>query len=192
VHYRGTDKNIDLGQSNPVSAEEFVRIINDFLVTHKEITTIFVATGDAHFLKAIGALRKVVFYPQLRSTDGSPIWKNHTTSNNQAVAKDAILDCLTLSRCHYLLKSMSALSAFSKVINPNLQAYRISACKRNWFPEDAVPLYHSSNDEMQKLLRRLQRGDINNHGTTKISDLIVGFAHTWLNFLNKKLLMSRP
>ena len=47
VHYRGTDKNMDRAQTNPVSFYEFIYIIEDFLKTHADVTAIFVATDKA-------------------------------------------------------------------------------------------------------------------------------------------------
>jgi hypothetical protein len=87
------------------------------------------------------------------------LWNKHQAKDNQALAKDAILDCLSLSRCRYALKCMSQLSAFAKVLNPELDIYRVSACKPSWFPEAYIPVYRSKNEAVRSLLQTLQAGD---------------------------------
>ena len=85
--------------------------------------------------------------------------EKHEATDNESTSKDAILDCLTLAKCRYGLKCMSQLSAFSKVINPDLEMYRISACKPGWFPEAYIPLYKSKDKAIRALLKVLQEGD---------------------------------
>jgi hypothetical protein len=176
VHFRGTDKNAALWETNPVSHAEFLRVVEDFLQTHPEITLIFVATDDAQFLKAIAQCRPVIAHAQSRSSDGRTLWDGHSSAENQAIGKEAILDCLTLARCRYVLKGMSALSAFSKVMNPELEAYRVSACKRDWFPEAFIPLYRSRNRATRKMLGKLQRNDVSFRGLARLADKL----HGWL------------
>ena len=159
LHYRGTDKNTDTFQTNPVSQYQFLCVVEDFLKTHPDVTAIFVASDDARFLKSVSGFARTVSHVQERSAGATPLWNSHQAADNQAVAKDAILDCLTLSRCRYVLKCMSQLSAFSKVFAPELEVYRVSACKPNWFPEAYIPCYRSKNRAMQSLLGALQDGD---------------------------------
>jgi hypothetical protein len=159
VHYRGTDKNVDPWQTNPVSRYQFLCVVEDFLRSHPDVSAIFVASDDAHFVEAISRLSRVRFHEQPRSTDGRPTWNAHDSTQNQAAAKDAILDCLTLSRCRYALKCMSQLSAFSKVVNADLEIYRVSAFKLGWFPEAYIPLYRSRDRAVRSLLRVLQQDD---------------------------------
>ena len=174
LHFRGTDKNTALWETNPVSPEAFGAVVEDFLQTHPEVTAIFVATDEARFLEAISRLRPVIAYSQARSADGQTLWDTHAAGDNTAVGKDAILDCLTLSRCRYVLKGMSALSAFAKVMNPELEAYRVSACKRDWFPEAAIPLYRGHSRQARRVLARLQRNDSSFRGTAWLLDKIGG------------------
>jgi hypothetical protein len=157
VHYRGTDKNTDGSQTNPVTAEEFLLVLMDFLSAHPEITTIFVASDEAAFVENIARLRKIVQVPQARSGDGSPLWNHHSPEQNQNVAKDAILDCLLLSRCEYVLKNMSALSAWSKIFNPGLKAFSIAASKKPWFPVGYIPPYVGANPFVRTILERIQK-----------------------------------
>ena len=163
VHYRGTDKNVDPLVTNPVSASEFLSILVDFLTTHSEIKTAFVASDDFHFIELIkefarGRIR-ILTHEQPRSKNGLAIFRGHDVSENQKVAKRAILDCLTLSRCRYCLCCQSALSAFAKILNPNLRAQRVAACKPDWFPIAHIPRYRGSGQAARKLLQVLQRDD---------------------------------
>ena len=182
VHYRGTDKNVDTWQANPVSRYQFLCVVEDFLKSHPDVTAIFVASDDAKFIEAMRNFSNARFYDQQRSEDGRPLWNQQKGSGNEAASKDAILDSLTLARCRYGLKCMSQLSAFSKVINPELEIYRVSACKPGWFPEAYVPLYRSADRAAQSLLNTLQEGDFQAPPLSKILALprrLSGIAEQW-------------
>jgi hypothetical protein len=170
VHYRGTDKNTDSYQTNPVSRYQFLCVVEDFLKTHPDVTAVFVASDDNRFIEAMSGFPRVRFHAQDRSKDGRPLWNDQNVTNKQAAAKDAILDCLTLSRCRYVLKGMSQLSAFCKIFNPDAEVYRVSACKPDWFPEAYVPLYRSRDGAVRALLRVLQQGDARAPLHTKVAE----------------------
>jgi hypothetical protein len=163
VHYRGTDKNNDLSQTNPVSHADFLCALNDFLRTHKDVTTLFVASDDHYFvdriMKNVPNRCCLTFHRQDRSKDSLPLFTRHPISQNVDMAKDAIVDCLTLSCCRYVLSSMSALSAFAKVLNPNLKIWRIAACKPSWFPVAYIEKYGGYGSRARGVLRALQEGD---------------------------------
>ncbi len=59
---------------------------------------------------------------------------------------------LALSRCKIVLKTSSALSAFSKIINPDLNVYAISAMKQKWFPTGVIPRYIATSEEVNHIL----------------------------------------
>jgi hypothetical protein len=160
IHYRGTDKNVDTFQTNRVTQQQFLCAVEDFLGNHPDVTGLFVASDDSRFIEAIQRFPNVHFYNHNRAKDDRPLWNQHECSHNQAIAKDAILDCLTLARCQYGLKCMSQLSAFAKIINPALDIYRISACKPDWFPEAYIPRYHGYDPAVRAMLGVLQRGDV--------------------------------
>ncbi len=179
VHFRGTDKNTALWETNPVSHEAFLAAVDDFLGGHPEVTKVFVATDDARFLEAIARRRPVLAHTQQRSEDGGSVWNGHAGSRNVAMARDAVLDCLTLSRCRFVLKGMSALSAFAKVMNPGLEAYRISACKRDWFPEAFIPLYRGRTAAARRALAPLQRDDVGFKGAARFFDKVGKRLDRW-------------
>ena len=188
VHYRGTDKNQALLETNPVSASDFLCVLDDFLLAHPDIKTVFVASDDFYFIELIKAFAlgriRVLAHELPRSRNGLPIYYHHNVSENQELAKQAILDCLTLSRCRYCLSCMSGLSAFAKVLNPNLRAYRVAASKPDWFPQAYIPRYHGSSVAARKVLQILQRDDWEDplNPVEKLWDAVVPFSvRRWLS-----------
>jgi len=159
IHYRGTDKNMDNYQTNPVSRYQFVTVVEDFLSSHPDVTAVFLATDDSRFIEALSGFPRVRFHAQARSQGSLPLWNDQRVVDKQAMAKDAILDAISLSRCRYVLKCMSQLSAFCKIFNPEIDVYRVTACKNKWFPEAYLPLYRSDDKNVRALLRSLQDGD---------------------------------
>ena len=163
VHYRGTDKNIDFAQTNPMSRSQFLRVLEDFLSWHAGAATLFVASDDFHFIDDVYSLAQgrwvVVHHPQLRSKNAEPIFNQHREEQNLEIAKAAVLDCLTLSRCRKVLSTTSALSAFAKVLNPEVEVYRASAFKFDWFPWAYTKRYTGREKAVQAMLSRLQVGD---------------------------------
>ncbi|HOE44139.1 MAG TPA: hypothetical protein PLB25_21290, partial [Rhodoferax sp.] len=167
LHYRGTDKNKSLGETNFVSEDDFLALAKDFVATHPEIKTIFVATDENAFVEQVRPQ-----HPGLDIFNSGRVThhKDLLSENNFAKGDHALLDCLLLSRCQYLLKSQSALSGFAKVLNPRLEAYRVSANKLaawNWsipyFPDAYLPMLSSQNPACQKILARLCAGDWTEH-----------------------------
>jgi len=125
------------------------------MATRPDVNSIFVASDDFWFAEAMKDFASdeisILSHQQPRSKDGRPLFKHHDVSANEQFAKQAILDCLTLSRCRYVLSCTSALSAFAKILNPDLEAYRATACKPVWFPIAYIPRYRGSDEATRKL-----------------------------------------
>ncbi len=161
LHYRGTDKNKATGETNFVSQDNFLVLARDFVSSHPEIDTILIATDENAFVRRIEAEFK-----SLRVLHSGNVTHHKTleTGNNLAHGEHALLDCLLLSRCKYLLKCQSALSGFAKIFNPKVRAYRLSA-NMPWFwdipnfPDAHLPKLTSQNPECQRILARLFAGD---------------------------------
>jgi len=160
IHYRGTDKNLATQETQPVTYEDFLLLVEDFLGTHPEVNTIFLATDEvALFQEARIAFgqRKII------STGEVELWDSTSRSVSFHKGDHAMLDCLLMSRCKYLIKCQSALSGFAKVLNPTLAAYRISASKMfadiPYFPDAYIPRIVTNNPKCQKVLSRLFKGD---------------------------------
>lgn len=65
---------------------------------------------------------------------------------------------LALSKCKVVIKSSSSLSTFSKIINPSLKLYTVSAMKKNWFPHSYVEEYKTNNNNnIKKILERTMK-----------------------------------
>jgi hypothetical protein len=140
VHYRGTDK---VEESPRVSYASVRRNIERFLELYPATEAVFVATDDANFLHDLQHrppgrpvfCRKDAF----RSTDGSSV-HHSPVADKHAINRDALANCLILSRCDALLKTASILSGWSKLFNPRLPVVMLSAPHPDqlWFPERAL------------------------------------------------------
>jgi hypothetical protein len=137
VHYRGTDK---VRESPFVSYDSVIRNIDRYLELYPATDCIFVATDDERFLDHLrnAALGRTIVWrdDSFRSKDGSSIHESPTT-DKQAINRDAIVNCLILSRCEALLKTASILSGWSKLFNPRLPVVILNRPpdEHLWFPE---------------------------------------------------------
>ena len=160
VHYRGGDKNTASWDSNPVSHDDFLAIVADFLKRPHRFARLFVATDDAAFVA------------RMASATGLPVLnlgqvRQHTNLQGQsgraAEADRALLDCLVLSRCGAVLSTSSALSAFAKVLNPGLEIYRSAASKLfadiPYFPVAYIEMYRTEDPQVQAILDRTMADD---------------------------------
>ena len=163
LHYRGTDKNRFQLDTNCVSHDDFLRLVRDFVEVHPDIDTIFVATDEDAFTERVRAQHR---HLPVISSGVVRHHKDGAVENNFSKGDHALLDCLLLSRCKYLVKCQSALSGFAKILNPKLEAYRVAANKLAWwtwgipyFPDAYIPKLTSRDPECQKILARLFLGD---------------------------------
>jgi hypothetical protein len=169
VHYRGTDQFSVHCESTPVTVDEFLLILDDFLKGHPDIKCIFAASDESRFMDRLKEFAngrvEVLMHYHARSKDGAQLYLNHDVSQNLIFSYEAIRDCVTLSRCQYCLANFSALSAWTKVLNPELSSYRISACKisgtdmASAFPHGYAPRYLGNSEVARELLQRLQCDD---------------------------------
>jgi hypothetical protein len=161
LHYRGMDKNQDLVQTNPVPKEDYLALADDFLSQHPEIKKIFVATDEPAFLDQVK--QKYSDYTIVQ-TGQATYWKDAEKEGNLRKGDHAVLDCILLSRCSYLIKCQSALSGFAKVLNPKLNAYRVSANKLfyydiPYFPDGYVDPYVPKSWKCKRILARTFKDD---------------------------------
>lgn len=125
VHYRGTDKKSEAKQ---ISYETIERNINLYLTKNPKTNCIFISSDDKNFIDYIenSSVNCPIIYnnDSFRSSNNLPI---HTANNNlYEINKDAIINCLLLSKCNTLMKTASILSDWSKLFNPNLQLVILS------------------------------------------------------------------
>ena len=159
VHYRGNDKITAGWDTNAISTDDFATIVCDYLSRRQDISSVFVATDDSSFLQA------------LRSRANVAIWSEGVGSYHKTLkpderiseAENALRDCLALSQCKAVLCTSSALSAFAKVLNPELDIQRCAASKLfadiPYFPIAYVPVHSSTDPIVQSILERSLRGD---------------------------------
>ncbi len=158
LHYRGTDKKAAKWDTNEVSQDEFILLAEDFLQRHEEISSVFIATDEFAFVEKFKERFKKINVINLGEVEF------HLDESASATKADrALLDCVLLSRCKHMINTSSALSAFAKIFNPNLDCYRVAASKLfaeiPYFPVAYIPKLTSENPECQKILNRSLSGD---------------------------------
>jgi len=137
VHYRGTDK----GKESPIIRYDTVkRNIEHYLKLHPETNCVFVSSDDINFIEDMerAPVGRPIIYrnDSLRSRYGNSIHESADT-NKCEINRDAIVNCLLLSRCDALLKTPSILSGWSKLFNPRLPVVMLNRPygEYQWFPE---------------------------------------------------------
>ena len=159
LHYRGTDKNRQTIDTNPVGVDDFLALVAAFLARRPELTTLFVASDQPGMRETVAAR-----FPALdvRGLGDVPFHKAGDADGPDK-ADRALLDCVLLSRCAVVLKCSSALSGFAKVLNPALECYRVAACKRwsdiPYFPDAYIPRLALDDPALQSILARQFAGD---------------------------------
>lgn len=160
IHYRGQDKVLATWDSNPVSHDDFVTIVKDFLGRDRRFSKLYVATDDRGFVEHI---RSAIDLEVVNLGEGKShkVLENH--SGRFAEAERALLDCVILSKCGAVLNTSSALSAFAKILRPDLEIYRCAASKlfssAPYFPIAYIPIYESENSNVQNILSRTLHDD---------------------------------
>ncbi len=160
IHYRGNDKNTADWDTNPVSHEDYLTIIRQFCQERPEFRRIFLATDDPNFCRFL----KSNISLEIINLGGVGFHKDQASPElAEAKADRAMLDCVLLSRCGVALLTSSALSSFAKVINPDLEIYRVAASKlfhnTPYFPVAYIPIYNSSSPDVAALVDHLMAGD---------------------------------
>ncbi|HZP35388.1 MAG TPA: hypothetical protein VFE48_02735 [Methylomirabilota bacterium] len=159
LHYRGNDKNQNAWDTNPVAQHDFLTLARDFSKSRPDIEQVFVATDEYSFVaEARGQLAPlpVVNLGEVGFHKAGP-------ADTLDKADRAVLDCVLLSRCRYVLKCSSALSAFAKVLDPRLESYRVAASKLYtdvpYFPEAYIPRLTSTDPVCREILERQMADD---------------------------------
>jgi hypothetical protein len=162
LHFRGTDKVTSLWDTNPIRHDEFLELIADFLETHKDVEKMFVATDDPTFIGAVGCR-----FPSIPLLTTGPGISHKEAAGREGKADHAVLDCVLLARCRWVLKTSSALPAFAKVLNPDLEIYRVAASKlfdsMPYFPVAYIPILKTTNPRCLEILERLLKDDWTAH-----------------------------
>ena len=155
IHYRGQDKVTASWDTNPIGHDEFIAVVRDFLGRNRQFNKVYVASDDGAFIERI---RSAVELEVLSLGEGRSHKVLEGQSGRFAEAERAVLDCVLLSRCGAVLNTSSALSAFAKVLNPDLEIYRCAASKMfadaPYFPIAYIPIYESENAAVRDILSK--------------------------------------
>ena len=132
IHYRGTDKYTEAPRVPyaEVAAEVRALIGGGGRTRYK----LFVATDEKPFLDymLMQFPGNVIYRDQFRSLDGRP---THTERGDGfRKGMDALMDCLLLSRCNFLLRTESDLSLFATFFNPSLPDKLLRTVRGRAFP----------------------------------------------------------
>jgi len=164
IHYRGTDKQTTSWDSNPISQDEYLTIVADFLEARDDFEVIFAATDEFSFVDKLRGFSKlpVVSLGEVEFH----LATEHSTSRAEKTDR-ALLDCVLLSRCACVLETSSALPSFAKLFNPSLEIYRSSASKlfgklytnMPYFPVAHIPVVPARGVKAAQILQRTIQQD---------------------------------
>ena len=114
VHYRGTDKKKEVPR---VSFEAVDAAIEALALSEAYL---FIATDEAAFLEHMHERYpgKVIATPAIRSADGRPV--HFESLDKYRIGEEAVIDCLLLSHCDFLIRTHSDLSRYATYFNPTL------------------------------------------------------------------------
>ena len=169
VHFRGSDKNYNNSpEANYITKEEMILIIQDYM-KNNDVPQIFCCSDEESFVNEIMRLYpdKVIEYKQIRLTNSNNYGLHRHGQNSSDRDRDnltysCIIDMLALSKCTTIIKTSSAFSSFSKILNPSLKLYTVSAMKKPWFPAAVAERYESESEEIKKILKRTMINDCYN------------------------------
>lgn len=156
IHYRGTDKIKSSENKSQITTGLFIQVLRDLIQKHN-FNVIFLATDDNKLESIIHSNLqiKIITQPNVKKLDNQPIHFSNQISNKDKT-EQAFIDCLTLSKCDYVLITNSALGAWTKILNPKLEVYKLQKNTQNWFPVNKIPFYRTQNSLINKQLIELQ------------------------------------
>lgn len=164
IHYRGTDKQTTGWDSNPISQQQYLALVRDFLADRKDFTAIFAATDEFSF---VSQLQETVDLPVLSLGEVDFHMAAEHSISRREKADRALLDCVLLSQCACVVETSSALPSFAKLLNPDLEIYRCAASKlfgklytnMPYFPVAYIPILPVHSSESRSILEQTMRED---------------------------------
>lgn len=166
LHYRGTDK-IDT-EGGYINSEIFINIVDDYLSKNEsKIDNIIIFSDEKVVLNDLFThfedKYKVYFDYDFFISKNEDLLFSNNIKNNIDVDKhllNTLRDMIVLSKCKVILKTSSQLSAWPKIINPEVEIYRVSSFIHDWFPDSRIPLYKSDNENISILLSNLYKNEV--------------------------------
>jgi hypothetical protein len=138
-HFRGTDKGIE---ANRVAYTVLTRCLRERLSALAGPPVLFIATDETAFIdharREFPSL-EVISADVQRSTTGQALHFDPALRGRKR-AEEALIDSLLLARCDHLVKSPSALSAWSALFNPRLPVTLVGRpfAHAMFFPENVL------------------------------------------------------
>lgn len=148
AHFRGTDKTLE---AIPVSWSDFCRHIETTLAENPHLSNVFVSSDEQAFLDFFAAwpFRKPVKVApaKLLASGNTPV--HFSGYPGLDIGREALVSSLLLSRCGYLVKTPSYLSAWSRIFNPSLPVKLVSPPRPDafWFPDSRLWLEQVAQDK---------------------------------------------
>jgi hypothetical protein len=138
VHFRGTDK---VHEAGPVSWTLLCKSVEKIAAQRPELTAILLASDDVAFIeffKHHSFALPLILAPAAYMPKGSrPI--HFSGHPGLAIGREALVTCLLLARCGFLVKTASYLSGWAKIFNPSLPVWLLSPqLGRGYFPDRAL------------------------------------------------------
>src|SRR3984885_8976031 len=125
LHYRGTDK---IHEAGSVSWDVIYEAVKKISAEKPTLKNILLASDDAGFIESFQKHSfeiPVIIAPAAYMPKGStPI--HFSGHPGLAISREALLTCLLLARCGFLIKTASYLSGWSKVFSPSLPTWLLS------------------------------------------------------------------
>ena len=138
-----------------------LKIIKDY-TKNNFFNKIFCCSDDESFINDMKNLypNKIISYDQIRKNFRYGQKYSEENKDNNTYA--CFIDMVGLSKCGTVIKNSSALSAFSKIINPSLNIFTVSAMKQKWFPTGVIKVYKTKSNKIKKILARTMKRDCYN------------------------------
>ena len=138
VHYRGTDKFFEAGHISP---QLIRRGIERLMRTRPNLNSILIASDEQAFIELIQGwsldLPVKIAPSNFLSVRDKPV---HASGHpGLEIGREALVTCLLLSRCGFLVKTPSYLSGWAKIFNPSLPVWLLSPLtSKSLFPDRAL------------------------------------------------------
>ena len=148
AHFRGTDKTLE---AIPVSWGDFCRHIETTLAENPHLSNIFVSSDEQAFLDFFVAwpFRKPVKVAPAKLLANGTTPVHFSGYPGLEIGREALVCSLLLSRCGYLVKTPSYLSAWSRIFNAALPVKLVSPPRPDafWFPDSRLWLEQVAQDK---------------------------------------------
>ena len=140
IHYRGTDK---VNEATSVSFNQLLHATQEILDNDDPFDLIFISTDDTRIieqLKIADIQIPVVCREDIFRTDTGVRFHLGADNSKEVIHYEAIVNCLILSHCDFLLKTASLLSDCSMIFNPSLPAVILNTPYENrlWWPTTEI------------------------------------------------------